>query len=166
MKLSEIDSAQLTGEIEKVLGAITDFLGIELQYDYEIDAYEHKDGTERELLKIKLTGNNDSLLIGYHGKTLESLQHLVSLGLSTAFKQVVRVVIDIGNYRDKRTSTLEGLARRAGQQVEESGQEMELEPMNASDRRIIHNVLMSEGKVITESAGEGRDRRVVVKPKI
>lgn len=164
--LSDIDAQQLTMEIEKVLGSITDFLGIELQYDYEIENYENKEGETRELIKLKLSSNNDPLLIGYHGRTLEALQHLLGLGLSNSFKQIVRVSIDVGSYRDKRTSALENLARRAAQQVMESGQILELEPMNAAERRIVHNALMSEDQVVTESTGEGRDRRVVVKPRI
>jgi spoIIIJ-associated protein len=103
-------------------------------------------------------------LIGYHGQTLEKLQHIVSQALSHKYKQPVRVVIDINDYRQKRTTSLENLARRAAQQVIESGQDLELQPMNPADRRIVHKLLNDEGKVRTESIGDGKERRIVVKP--
>lgn len=106
----------------------------------------------------------DSLLIGYHGQTLERLQQLLSLGLSSAYKQLVRVSLDINGYRGKKQSSVENLARRAEQQVIETGQELELQPMSANDRRIVHQLLTTDGRVRTESIGEGRDRRIVVKP--
>jgi spoIIIJ-associated protein len=165
MKLTEIDKDELTQSIEQVLSELTDFLGMEMEYDYEIMSYEKQDGEERELVRIQLKGGDDrdSLLIGFHGKTLDKLQHLISLGLSSKYKQLIRVLLDVNDYRTNRVSDLENLARRAAQQVVDSGQDMELEPMNAADRRVVHNALGSEKGVKTESAGEGQDRHVVIK---
>lgn len=165
-KLSEIDKAELTGHLEKILGEITDFLGLEMEYDFTVEEYETQDGQMRDLLYVQLKGDGakDSLLIGFHGKTLDKLQHLISMSLSNIYKQIVRVVLDINDYRKSRSDYLENLAKRAAQQVLESGQEMELEPMRPAERRIIHNTLSNETGVATESLGEGRDRRIVIKP--
>lgn len=165
MKLSELNEAELTAGIEKILTSTTEFLGLELEYDYSIESYTNTAGEDREILKLSLKGEQDALLIGYHGRTLEQLQNIVSLSLANQFKQIVRVVIDINDYRAKKTSTLENLARRAAQQVEETGQEMELEPMSPAERRIVHNILSEEGNVETESIGEGKERRIMIKPK-
>jgi spoIIIJ-associated protein len=89
--------------------------------------------------------------------------------LSTKYEELVRVVLDINEYRAKREEGLENLAKRAEQQVLETGHSMELQPMSAAERRIIHKTLsdVNEGdsqQVTTESIGEGRDRRVIIKP--
>jgi predicted RNA-binding protein Jag len=180
MKISELDQTNLTERIESTLGTINELLGLHLEYDYKVETYQKPDtGEEREVIKLTLKVNSvdevtegdefggrsqESLLIGYHGQTLERLQHLISLSLSRHYQGLVRVILDINGYRGKRASSLENLARRAEQQVIETGQEMELQPMSAADRRIIHNILSSEGRVKTESTGEGRERRIVVKP--
>lgn len=166
MKLTELDRDELTKELEAILSDITDFLGLEMEYDFDIEAYQTPEGEERELLKVQLRGDRDSLLIGYHGQTLDRVQHLVSLALSSKFEQVVRVVLNINNYRDSREEYLVNLARRAAEQVIESGQELEMEPMKPAERRVIHNALGEDGRVETESMGEGRDRRIVIKPKV
>jgi len=165
MKLTELNQEDLVKNIEKTLSLLTDFLGIELQYKYEITAYTAGTGEERELLSLILKGEeNGPLLIGYHGRTLENLQHLISLSLSNEYKQTIRIQLDINDYRQKKIENLENLARRAAQQVIESGQELELQPMPAADRRIVHQVITSEGKLRTESIGEDYERRIIVKP--
>lgn len=164
-QLSEFTPEELSAAIEKVLAAFGEFLAVEFSYDYEVESYTAKDGLEKQILKLRLSGGNDSLLIGHHGRTLEGLQHLLSLGLSTEFKQIVRVSLDVSDYRDKRTSSLEGLAQRLARQVIETNTAVELEPMSAAERRIIHNALMTgDSGVRTESTGEGRDRRIVILP--
>jgi spoIIIJ-associated protein len=163
-QLSEIETSKLTSAIERVLGAITNFLEIELEYDYRVEEYEKEGGEKREIVRLNVSGNHDSLLIGYHGKTLNSIQDLVSTGLSTELQVVIRVVLDINSYRDKRETSLESLARRAEQQVLDSGMELEMEPMPSPERRVIHKILSEGGKVKTESKGEGRERRIVIKP--
>jgi spoIIIJ-associated protein len=74
------------------------------------------------------------------------------------------VSLDISNYRGKRQDTLENIAHRAEQTVIETGMDLEMEPMSSADRRVVHQVLSDGGKVATSSIGEGRERRIVVKP--
>lgn len=163
-KISELNKEELTAALEGALSDLTDFLGLQMEYDYSILEYEGPEGDARELLNVQLRGDKDSLLIGYHGQTLDKLQHLVSLALSKHFQQVVRVLLDINDYRKNRIDYLKGLATRAAQQVIESGQEMELEPMRPADRRVIHQTLNEENQVRSESVGEGNERRIVIKP--
>jgi spoIIIJ-associated protein len=164
MKLTEINKDELTNELETILSHITDFLGLEMEYDYHIEEYETQDGHEREIIKVQLRGENDNVLIGYHGQTLDRVQHLISLTLSNKYEMVVRVVLNVNNYRDNREEYLMNLATRAAQQVIESGQQLAMEPMKPSERRIVHNTLSQESRVVSESEGEGRDRHIVIKP--
>jgi spoIIIJ-associated protein len=72
--------------------------------------------------------------------------------------------VDIAGYRAARRNTLEALAQEIAGRVASSGQEEELKPMNPAERRIVHMALRELTSVTTESRGEGRDRRIVVKP--
>ncbi len=162
-KLQEIEQEKIIHHMEDILSAITDFLEITLEYDFQIESYKTPEGEEREFIKINLFGEDESVLIGYHGKTLDNLQRLMSLSMSTALEQKVKVVLEAGNYRKNRQETLINLAQRAKEQVHETGSPIQLDPMNASERRIIHQELSSEEKITTESIGEGRNRRIVIK---
>ncbi len=169
MKLTDIKQEELNQTIEEAIIALAELLDIQLEYDYEIVEYTTGEGEDRELIRLKFRCDQDSLLIGYHGKTLNKLQHLISMMLSTKYEELVRVVLDINEYRSKREESLENLAKRAEQQVLETGHAMELQPMSAAERRIIHKTLSDANEneatqVTTESIGEGRDRRVIIKP--
>ncbi|MFW5703159.1 MAG: protein jag [Candidatus Dojkabacteria bacterium] len=163
MKLTEIAKEELTENIENVLGNITDFLGLEMEYDYKIEGYTtQKSGRDREVIKISLRGEGESSLIGHHGRGLDSLQYLIANSLAHIYKMPVRVVLEVNNYRENREDYLSNLGKRVATQVKESGEEIELEPMPASERRIIHNALQDIAGVKSSSVGEGRERRIVI----
>lgn len=165
MKLAEITQSELTENLETVLGHITDFLGLEMEYDYRIEEYTtQKTGRDREIIKINLRGEGESSLIGHHGRGLDALQYLIANSLAHIYKQTVRVVLEVNGYRENRQDYLASLGRRTAEQVLETGQEIELEPMPASERRIVHNAIGEIGGVETESVGEGKERRIVIRP--
>jgi len=115
---------------------------------------------------IELQGEHLSELIGFHGKMLESLQNVLGLFMNKALEnKEVRVLLDINNYRDKRTEYLTRYAQRAAEEVRMNKEPMELPPMKPFERRIIHMVLKNDPELITESLGEGEERRVVIKSK-
>jgi spoIIIJ-associated protein len=127
---------------------------------------DSKDEVAYRYLLIELQGEHLSELIGFHGKMLESLQNVLGLFMNKALEnKEVRVLLDINNYRDKRTEYLTRYAQRAAEEVRMNKQPMELPPMKPFERRIIHMVLKDDPELITESLGEGEDRRVVIKSK-
>ncbi len=105
------------------------------------------------------------LLIGRRGETLRSLQFLLNTLVQRYVGRWPQLMIDVGNYRQRRQESLEGLARRIAEQVRTTGQPQTLEPMQAYERRIIHMALRDDPYVYTESSGEGEARRVTVYPK-
>lgn len=128
------------------------------------------DGTVRvreqdEMIAVQVTGERLGALIGRRGATLDAVQFLVSLMVARQTQAKVRVVVDIEGYRERRQQTLEELARRAADRVAREGREAVMDPMDASDRRIIHTTLAGHAQVTTFSRGEGAERRVVVAPK-
>lgn len=128
------------------------------------------DGTVRVreqdgLIAVQVSGERLGALIGRRGATLDAVQFLVSLMVARQTQAKVRVVVDIEGYRERRQQTLEELARRAADRAAREGREIVMDPMDASDRRIIHTRLAGHAQVTTFSRGEGAERRVVVAPK-
>lgn len=115
--------------------------------------------------KIALTGSDKlGVIIGRRGETLDALQYLASLVANENSGGYYRVVIDIGNYRERRASTLEALAKRTAAQVLRTGRNRSLEPMNPYERRIIHTAIQEIEGVSSSSVGDGNSRRVVICP--
>ena len=105
----------------------------------------------------------NGFLIGQRGDNMRSLQQLVSAALKNNNFAHSRVNVDIADYKKQRADRLREKAIVWTKQVRDGGQEMALEPMNAADRRIVHQVA-AEYEVVSESAGEARERHVVLKP--
>lgn len=115
--------------------------------------------------KITLNGSDKlGVIIGRRGETLDALQYLASLVANEKGGGYYRLVIDIGNYREKRENTLEALAKRTAGQVLRTGRSRSLEPMNPYERRIIHTAIQGIEGVTSSSVGDGVGRRVVISP--
>lgn len=103
----------------------------------------------------------NGFLIGQHGDTMRSLQYMVSTALKNNGYEYSRVNVDIADYKKARHERLAEQVEQWIEKIKSSGEPMELRPMNAADRRIVHKVANEHG-VTTESRGEGRDRHVVL----
>ncbi|HEX3082675.1 MAG TPA: R3H domain-containing nucleic acid-binding protein [Candidatus Saccharimonadia bacterium] len=103
-------------------------------------------------------------LIGHHGDTLRSLEYLLNQIVKAHDGLAPRVSVDIAGYKEAQRQSLEEMAREVAERVKDSGSEEELKPMNPADRRIVHMALRDIDGVESESRGDGRDRRIVVKP--
>ena len=111
---------------------------------------------------IRLDGEHLGALIGRRGETMESLSYLASLVANRLEGDYIKLGLDVAGYRDKRESDLTALAQRIGAKVRKTGRSFAMEPMNPSERRIIHSAISKMEGVRSESKGEGRDRRVVI----
>lgn len=120
---------------------------------------------KEDIVGINIQTDSPGLLIGYHGEALSSFQLILSMIVWQKLGQWTRILVDVGDYRDQRKKALERIALSAAQKVKFSGKEYEFSPMSANERRIIHLVLSDNPDVLTESKGEGKERRIVVKPK-
>jgi spoIIIJ-associated protein len=104
------------------------------------------------------------LLIGRHGQTLEALQDLARTVVGNRTGARARIVVDAEDYRKRQRSRLEGHARDVARRVARSGAEEALDPMNAYERKIVHDAVAAIRGVETTSRGEEPDRRVVIRP--
>lgn len=130
-----------------------------MQMDVTIDMEFDK---EEKVVTINLSGAEMGVLIGKRGQTLDSLQHLVSLVMNKNSEEYLRVKLDTENYRERRKTTLEHLAKNIAYKVKRTKRSMALEPMNPYERRIIHSALQNDNYVFTKSEGEEPFRHVVV----
>jgi spoIIIJ-associated protein len=125
------------------------------------------DGEFEETITLHIEGADEQamgLLIGRRGETLHSLQFLLNLMVSRRMQKWPQMIVDVGNYRQRRRDSLEGLARRMAERVQQSGRPITLEPMAAYERRIVHLALREDATVYTQSAGEGEGRKVIIYP--
>ena len=114
---------------------------------------------------IKLDLDNMGILIGKHGQTLDSLQYLTSLVVNKNSEEYIRVILDINNYREKRKTTLENLADKLADKAIRRRTNVELEPMNPYERRIIHSYLQGREDITTYSVDEGINRHLIIEYK-
>ena len=116
-------------------------------------------------IEIKIFSDQNPILIGRDGKTLDSLQNIIRQIVDRQVGDQYKIILDIENYREKKISNLERTAKRIAREVKQTKVEAKLEPMNSYERRIIHNALSKNKYVYTESIGEEPNRCVVIKLK-
>ncbi|MBS1476730.1 MAG: KH domain-containing protein [Acholeplasmatales bacterium] len=146
-------------EGRKYLESILNAMSIE-QFNIEVRTI----GQESEIHYV-IDSNENPLLIGTKGHTLEALQTLIKNLIGSYTKDYIVVTLDIGSYRANRIHQLEILATKTAKSVAKTKIAVKLDPMNSFERRVIHEKLADWRDVYTESEGEGEQRAIVIKPK-
>lgn len=116
-------------------------------------------------IEINIFSNNNSILIGKDGKTLEALQNIIRQVIFKEINDEYRINVDVENYKEHKITNLERTARRIAREVAKTKVDAKLDCMNSYERRIIHNALSKNKYVYTESVGEEPNRYVVIKLK-
>lgn len=140
---------------KKYLEDLLSFFGLNV----EVHATSSDDVIELSVPSSHLNG----FLIGERGDTLRALQFIVSSSLKNNDFEVARVNVDVADYKKQRADQLKQRAAAWIEEVKTSGEPMHLRPMNAADRRTVHQAAQEYG-ITSESDGEGRDRHIVLKP--
>ena len=161
-----VSLADLEAERTAAVDTITELLGM-MHIDAEVNGQltEADDMTGQQLNIVDITGDDLAVLIGPRGGTLDSLQYISRLMVSHQLHRRANFVIDVEGYRKRREQALTRLAQHMADKVRQRGEAISLEPMPASERRVIHMALRDAPDVYTESLGEGRQRRVRIFPK-
>jgi spoIIIJ-associated protein len=115
-------------------------------------------------LYLEIKGDQEGILIGKHGRTLESLQMLVNRMVNKRLKNTMRVILDIDDYRKRRADSVTLMALRLGDEAKRTGHSQVAGLLNAYDRRIIHLTLKEDPFLKTESIGEGELKKVKIIP--
>jgi len=158
MKVEALIDINLALEGKKYLETILQAMNVEYQLEVRVLNNEQE-------IYYNIHTNENPLLIGVKGKTLDALQTLVRNLLQTYTKDMLVVNVDVGNYRENRKHQLEVLATKTAKEVAKTKVPVKLKPMSSYERRVIHNKLTEWRDVYTESEGEGNDRAIIIKPK-
>lgn len=159
------EEKEVTFDIEKFTEISNEFIDkilkpLEIKYSTEISI-------DKNVLNVNILGNEKDLgiVIGKRGTTLDSIQYILSLIINKHSESFVRVVVDSSGYREKRKKTLISLAEKTANRALRTGRPARLEPMNAHERKIIHEALKDFDGVFTHSEGQEPNRRIVVQIK-
>lgn len=120
---------------------------------------------DENIVNLNINGENLNSLIGYRGETLNALQTLISRIGNKGLEKRHRIIVDIEGYRNKRIKALQDLAVKVSKTVMKNKKSIKLEPMSAFERKIIHDKLQENPKVITHSVGKEPNRKVVIEIK-
>jgi spoIIIJ-associated protein len=119
--------------------------------------------SDEEVIQLSVPSTHmNGFLIGQRGENVRAMQFLVSNALKNSGYEHTRINVDVAEYKKQRAERLAKKAEEWVNNVQESKEPMELQPMNAADRRVIHK-LATESGLVTESVGEGRDRHIILK---
>jgi len=119
--------------------------------------------SDDEVIQLNVPSTHlNGFLIGGHGETMRAMQFLTATALREQGYAHNRVNIDVADYKKQRADRLREKAEQWAMQVRDSGKEMALDPMNAADRRVVHQLAIEYG-LSSESEGQGRERHIVLK---
>jgi len=149
------DESELAAEVRELVERIASTLGIACRAEVR----EAEDG-----LTATCVGSEIGVLIGRHGQTIDAVQYLVNAIVAKRAGERVDVTIDAAGYRERRRATLESLAVRSARRALDSGERVELDPMTAVERKVVHVRLKEYGGVETASEGTEPNRFVVIIP--
>lgn len=155
-KADQDDLESAKASIETFLNEFLTKISPEITYKIEI---------KEDVINVVVDGNESTKLIGYRGEALNSLQIILSTIANKNKDAGIKVILDIGNYKDTRKATLEELAGKLERTVMKSGKSVTLEPMTAYERKIIHTKLQNSEFVRTYSIGEDDRRRIIIAKK-
>ncbi len=148
--IKPIDPVQVAHDF---LNTVFDLMKLEVQIEKA-----EKEGS----IHFNIRGNDLGILIGKHGQTLDALQYLTNLTANRDIDGKVRIILDVEDYRQRRTDTLNRLAARLADSVKRRGEKVVLEPMSPNERKIIHMALQDDQRIITYSEGEEPYRKIVI----
>ncbi len=151
--------------VEQQADIIADFVE-GLVEAYGLDGEVTQEKIDDETIEVQIEGDDLGLLIGPKGQTLTAIQELSRTVVQRRASGTHhgRVRLDVSGYRQRRREALERFARSVADDVRESGVQKALEPMNAADRKVVHDTVNEIDGVSTVSEGEDQRRRVVILP--
>jgi spoIIIJ-associated protein len=153
---ADFDESDSATEVRLLVSRLVAALGA----DGRVDVRE-----DDETITATCSGADVALLIGRHGQTIDAVQYLLNAIAHRAHGDGRKeVIVDAAGYRERRRATLESLAVRTAEQVRTRGERVELDPMTAVERKVVHLKLKEFEGVQTSSEGTEPNRYVVVLP--
>jgi spoIIIJ-associated protein len=156
VELEAILLSDLIDYIKENIKKIVEMMNIEINMEVK-----NREGN----ISFLIYSNNNPILIGKNGKTIESLQMIIKQAIYSETGIYFNFIIDVGDYKIKQQHNIEYLAEKTANEVAKTKMEARMDNMNSYERRIVHSVLSENKSVYTESVGEEPNRYVIIKPK-
>ena len=156
IKLEIITISEVIAYLKETVSKILNLMNIEANLEIR---------KQEKNIEINIFSNNNSILIGKEGKTLDSIQNIIRQIVLKELGDKYKITVDVENYKEHRIINIERTARRVAREVAKTKLETKLDTMNSYERRIVHNTLSNNKYVYTESVGEEPNRCVMIKPK-
>ena len=118
-----------------------------------------------ESILFMLHSDNNPILIGRNGKTIDAIQTLTKQAVCNQTGMYINFIVDVAEYKLKQKNNIEYIAERTAREVEKTKIEVKLDNMNSYERRLVHATLTDYPGIYTESVGEEPNRSVIIKPK-
>ncbi|OGM31842.1 hypothetical protein A2803_00985 [Candidatus Woesebacteria bacterium RIFCSPHIGHO2_01_FULL_44_21] len=150
--------------MEKDIKNFIDELLVKVGSDAEVEVSTEEQEGEKVYKVLIESPREAGLLIGAHGATLHAIQSFLAMAVKQKTGEWVRIVVDIGDWRQKAEAHLTSLAMAAAERARATGEAQPLYNLTPSERRVVHLALAEEKGITTESEGEGAARYLVVKP--
>lgn len=152
-----------SSDVKLLVEELLEKIGIEGEVDVQTSKSEDSD---EDTLLVNVSSEKEAgLMIGSHGATLHAIQSFIAMAMRQKTGDWVRVVVDIGDWRQKHEEHLEGLAKQAAERARATGEPQHLYNLTPSQRRVVHMALTKEKGIHTESEGEGEGRYLIVQAK-
>lgn len=156
VKIEVLNVNEVISFIKDTISEITKNMGAEA--NLEVRRRENN-------ISVTIFSNNNSILIGKNGKNVAALQLLIRQMVNSKLNTPLGIIIDVGNYKEKRAKNIEYLAKKLAREAYKTKNEVTMDSMNSYERRIVHEALAEDKYVYTESIGEEPNRKVVIKIK-
>lgn len=148
-----------TTEAKKIAEKLFSLMGV----DVKISVSEDK---KNEAILVDIdAGDATGLIIGNRGETINAIQTVLGMMLKQSSDEWIRVIVNVGDWREKNEERLNSLAEQTKERVVQTGEKQPLYNLSAAERRVIHTYFTDDKEVETESEGEDQGRYLVVKPK-
>lgn len=156
VKIEVLNMNEIIAFIKDTLNQITDLMGAKSNLEVR-----RRDNN----ISVTIFSENNSILIGKNGKNVAALQLIIRQMVNSKLKEPLSIIIDVGNYKEKRARSIEYLAKKLAREAYKTKTEVTMDSMNSYERRIVHEALADDKYVYTESIGEEPNRKVVIKLK-
>lgn len=156
VKIEVLNVNEVISFIKDTISEITKNMGAEA--NLEVRRRENN-------ISVTIFSDNNSILIGKNGKNVAALQLLIRQMVNSKLNTPLGIIIDVGNYKEKRAKNIEYLAKKLAREAYKTKTEVTMDSMNSYERRIVHEALAEDKYVYTESVGEEPNRKVVIKIK-
>jgi spoIIIJ-associated protein len=120
--------------------------------------------TQNDRILFSMETGDEETLTGKDGEVLESLQHLVKLAIAKRYKENLKLLLDVNDFRERRKKTIISMAKKLADKVRRDGKPVKTKPLNPYERRIIHTLFKNNNRISTHSEGEGHTKKVVIAP--